>query len=66
MPWTSVITDNKGKEIVGTLYENELEKTHQKEFRVEKAIKRKKNKSYVKWKCYDSSFSSWIDKKDTV
>ena len=38
-------------------------KTNQKESRVEKAIKRKGNKLYVKWKGYDSSFNSWIDKK---
>ena len=38
-------------------------KNSQKEFRVEKAIKRKGDKLYVKWKGYDSSFNSWIDKK---
>ena len=37
-----------------------------KEFRVEKVIKRKGDKLYVKWKGYDNSFDSWIDKKDTV
>ena len=56
----------KGKEIVGTLYERELQKTNQKEFRVEKVIKRKGDKLYVKWKAYYSSFNSWIDKKDIV
>ena len=29
-------------------------------------IKRKGGKLYVKWKGYDSSFNSWIDKKDSV
>ena len=38
-------------------------KNSQKEFTVEKAIKRKGDKLYVKWKGYDSSFNSWIDKK---
>ena len=33
------------------------------EFRIEKVIKRKGDKIYVKWKGYDSSFNSWIDKK---
>ena len=37
-----------------------------KNFRVEKVIKRKSDKLYVKWKGYDSSFNSWIDKKDIV
>ena len=27
-------------------------------------IKRKGDKLYVKWKSYDNSFSSWIDRKD--
>ena len=66
MSWTYVISDLKGKEIVGMLYEKQLQKTSQKEFRVEKVIKKKSNKLYVKWKGYNSSFNSWIDKKDIV
>ena len=62
--WTYVISDLKGEEIVRTFYEKELQKS--KEFRVEKVIKRKVDKLYVKWKGYNSSFDSWIDKKDTV
>ena len=34
-----------------------------KEFRVVKTIKRKGYQLYVKWKSYDNSFNSWIDKK---
>ena len=37
-------------------------KTIQKEFRIEKAIKKKGDKLYVKWKSYNNSFTSWIDK----
>ena len=66
MPLTDVINDLKGEEIVVTFYQKELQKTNQKEFRVEKVIKRKGNKLYVKWKGYDSSFNGWIDKKDIV
>ena len=66
VPWTYVISDLKGKEIDGTLYEKELQKTNQKEFMVEKVTKRKGDKLYVKWKGYDSSFNSWIDKRDIV
>ena len=32
-----------GEEILGSFYEKELQKTNQKEFRIEKAIKRKRN-----------------------
>ena len=38
-------------------------KTNQKEFRIEKVIKRKGIKLYVKWKGYNDSFNTWIDKK---
>ena len=65
-PWTYVINDLTGKEIIGTFYEKEPQKTNRKEFRIEKVIKRKDDKLYVKWKGYDSSFNSWIDKKDLV
>ena len=41
-------------------------KTNQQEFRVEKVVKKKSDKLYVKWKDYDSSFNSWIDKKDLI
>ena len=63
MPWTYVVSDLNGEEIVGSFYEKELQKTNQKQFRIEKLIKRKGNKLYVKWKGYNNSFNSWIDKK---
>ena len=66
VPWTYVITDLNGEKIVGTFYEKELQKTNQKEFRIEKVIKRKGNKLFVKWKGYDNSFNSWIEKKDIM
>ena len=66
VPWTYVINDLNGEEIIGIFYEKELQKTNQQEFRIEKVIKRKGDKLYVKWKGYDNSFNSWIDKKDLV
>ena len=66
VPWTYVISDLKGEEIVGTFYAKELLKINKKEFRIEKIIKIKDDKLYVKWKVYDNSFNSWIDKKDIV
>ena len=64
VPWTYVISDLNGEKIDGTFYEKELQKTDQQEFRIEKVIKRKGDKLYVKWKGYDNSFNSWINKKD--
>ena len=66
VPWTYVINDLNGEEITGTFYENEIQKTNQKEFRIEKVIKRKGDKLYVKWKGYDNSFNSWINKNDLI
>ena len=64
VPWTYVINDLNGEEIIGTFYEKELQKTNQQGFSIEKAIKIKRNKLYVKWKGYDHPFNSWIDKDD--
>ena len=61
-----VINDLNGEKIMGTFYEKELQKTNQQEFRTEKIIKKNGDKLYVKWKVYDSSFNSWIDKEDLV
>ena len=58
--WTHVIGGVNGKEIIGTVNKKELQKTNQAEFRVKKVIKRKGGK----WKGYNNSFNSWIDKKD--
>ena len=64
VPWTYVINDLNGEEIAGTFYENELPKTNQEEFRIQKVIKRKGDNLYFKWKGYNRLFNSWIDKKD--
>ena len=54
VPWTYVINDINDEEITGTFYEKELQKTNQQEFRIEKIIKRKGDKFYLKWKGYDN------------
>ena len=46
--WTYVISDLNGEEIIGTFYEKELQKTNQQELKIEKVIKRKGHKLYVK------------------
>ena len=66
VPWTFVINDLNGEEIIGAFCEKELQNTNQKEFRIEKVIQRKGDKLYVKWKGYNNSINNWIDKKDLV
>ena len=39
-----------GEEITGSFYEKELQNTNQEKFRIEKVLKRKGDKLYVKWK----------------
>ena len=60
------INDLNSEEITGTFYEKELQKTSQEEFRIEKVIRRKGDKLYVKWKGYDNSCNRWIDKASLV
>ena len=48
--WTYVINDLNGEEIIETFYQKELQKPNQEEFRIEKVIKKKGDKLYVKWK----------------
>ena len=43
-----------------------MQKTSQEEITMENVIKKKGDKLYVKWKGYDNSFNSWIDKKDVI
>ena len=63
VPWTYVISELIGELITGSFYEKELQKTNQEKFRIEKVLKRKGDKLYVKWKGCGSRFNSWIDKK---
>ena len=60
---TYKITDYNGEEIQGLLYEQELQKTKQEIFMIEKIIKQQGNKSLVKWLGYDDLFNSWVDNK---
>ena len=54
VPRRFVINDLNGEKFVGTFHEDELQKTNQNEFRIEKVIKKKGDKLYVKWKGCDS------------
>ena len=56
----------KVKKLLERFIKNNCKKQIKKKFRVEKVIKGKGDKLYLKWKCYDSSFNSFIDKKDIV
>ena len=64
LPPTYKIKDDR-EEIKGTFYEQELQKTSEDTFRIEKVLRWKKQKdgtriARVKWKGYDSSYNSWV------
>ena len=52
-----MINDFNGEEIIRSFYEKELQKTSQEEFRIEKVLKTKGDRLYVKWKGYDNQFN---------
>ena len=63
-PITYKIKDLNGEEIGGTFYREELQKTDQTIYRIEKGIRKAKDKALVKWKGYPAEFNSWIPLKD--
>jgi hypothetical protein len=63
-PITYKIKDLNGEEIKGTFYEQEMQKSTQDTFRIERVLKTKGDKLFVKWMGYSEKFNSWVDKKD--
>ena len=66
VPWTYVIIDLKWWTNYWKFLQKRTAKTSQEKFRIEKVIKKESDKWHVKWKGYDDSFNSWIDKKDII
>lgn len=64
-PVTYLLTDMSGKPISGGFYEEELQKTSQPDiYLVEKILRKKGRKMYVKWLGLDKSHNSWISSTD--
>ena len=64
-PPTYTIQDLHGEPIEGSFYEQELQKSKQTIFRIEKVLKKRTKSNgqkeiYVKWKGYTNAFNSWI------
>ena len=60
------LKDLNDEKLDGTFYEQELQKTNLILYVIEKIIKTKNDKLFVKWKGYNNSFNSWINKKDVI
>ena len=56
--WTYMTSDLNGEKIAGRFYEMDFQKTSQEKLRIEKVIKRKRDKLYVKWKGYNNPLNS--------
>ena len=61
---THPITRSNCEEIKGTFYREELQKTDQNIYRIEKIIRKRQDKALVKWKGYPDKLNSWIPLKD--
>ena len=58
------LKDSNDEKIEGSFYEQELPKTNFKKddlYIIEKVLKTKYDKVYVKWRNHDSSFNSWVN-----
>jgi len=67
-PVTYKVKTLLGEEIEGSFYEQELQKSHQEVYRVEKVIRKKKidgvEHALVKWSGYNEKHNQWIPVKD--
>ena len=67
---TYKIKDDK-EEIEGSFYQQELQKTNQNTFRIEKVLRRTRKTdgtrlARVKWVGYDSTYNSWIPESEII
>ena len=61
-PTTHLIEDNQGRPVKGGFYNQELQKVqHPNIYLVEKVLRKRGNRSYVKWLGFDNSHNSWIE-----
>ena len=63
-PITYIIKDSLGEVIEGIFYNEELQKTNQETYRIEKVIRKKKidgvEHALVKWSGYSKKYNQWI------
>ncbi|KYM94588.1 hypothetical protein ALC62_14778 [Cyphomyrmex costatus] len=63
----NLLEDYRGKPVAGGFYEHELRRVANPDvYLVEKVLRKKGDKVYVKWLRFDGSHNSWINKNDVV
>jgi len=66
-PVTYLLKDYRGKSFIGAFYEHELHRaTDPDVYLMEKILRRKGDKVYVKWLGFDGSHNSWIHKNNVI
>lgn len=66
-PVTYQIEDLRNQKILGSFYEQELQKTkHHNTYLIEKILKHRKNKVFVKWLGFGENENSWINKNEMI
>lgn len=66
-PITYILKDQNNQDIQGGFYKEELQKVqHPNIYLIEKVLRRKGNKVYVKWLGLDKTHNSWISKNDVL
>lgn len=66
-PVTYYIEDRRNQPILGCFYEQELQKTNYPDvYLIEKVIKKRGNKLFVKWLGLSNEDNSWVDKKELI
>ncbi|XP_071638437.1 uncharacterized protein [Temnothorax longispinosus] len=66
-PVTYLLKDIRGEAIAGGFYEHELLRVFNPDvYLVEKVMRKRGNRAYVKWLGVDSSHNSWIDKASVL
>jgi len=66
-PVTYLLEDYRGKFVAGAFYEHELHRTiHPDVYLVEKVLRRKGDKVYVKWLEFNRSHNLWIHKNNVI
>lgn len=64
-PPTYILEDYTGERIAGGFYEHEMQKTdYPDDYLIEKVIRKKGTRVFVKWFGFDASHNSWINKAD--
>lgn len=66
-PTTYLLIDWEGNEIKGGVYAEEMQLAKYPDvYLVEKILRKKKDKVYVKWLGFDSRYNSWINQSDVL